>query len=73
MHRIVVSIDNKKNTNFIIELLKKFSFVKIETEESFVKSSSASRGGSWTELIGIWKDREITINSIREKAWPKRI
>jgi hypothetical protein len=73
MHRIIVSINNKKNTRFILSLLKKFDFVKLEPEEADLKIPSAKRKGNLLDLIGIWKDRNISVESIREKAWPKRI
>jgi hypothetical protein len=72
MHRIIVSINNKKNTRFIMTLLQKFDFVKFEPDEIEKEIPFAKRKGNWSNIIGIWKDRDINIDSIREKAWPKR-
>jgi len=73
MHRVVVSINNRKNTNFIISLLKKFDFVKFELDGDKLIYPSPLEKGDWTDLIGIWKDNDITLERIREKAWPNRI
>ncbi len=71
MHRIVVTIDNKKNTNFIIRLLKNFSFLNIEETDN-KDFWEAKKKGDWSPLIGILEDRDISLDDIRKKAWPKR-
>lgn len=37
-----------------------------------LKPKNPSRKDSLLDLKGIWKDRDITIEQIRGKAWPRR-
>ena len=37
-----------------------------------LKPKNNSKGDRFDDLKGIWKDRDITLEQIRAKAWPQR-
>jgi hypothetical protein len=39
---------------------------------SKIKPKRKSKKESFFDVAGIWKDKEITIEEIRSKAWPKQ-
>ncbi|OQX73657.1 MAG: hypothetical protein B6D64_13625 [Bacteroidetes bacterium 4484_276] len=75
MQRISLTIDNKANTRFILSILNKFDFVKSVCTETELKDNYKilkSKFRSWKDFeqhLGIWKGRNITKESLREKAW----
>ena len=75
MQKISLTIDNKANTIFILSILKKLDFVKsiyTETELNDNYKILKSKFKSWKDFeqhLGIWKDRNITKESLRKKAW----
>ena len=64
---------------FLLELLKKFDFIKsIKREKPLEKSKQNNMPIEWCKnnadimaLAGIWKDEQRTIKEIREKAWKR--
>lgn len=69
-NRAIKILQSLKDTDLI-------SFVdenenNIHQELSDLKPKNALKDESIFDLTGIWKDRDISITQIREKAWPKR-
>jgi len=58
--QIIVEVDNKKVKQFI-ELLRSLDYVKVKN----LKKNNIKK------FAGMWKDRDISLTSIREKAWKK--
>ena len=79
MERLIVEVNNKKNIEFLLELLKKFDFVNSIKKERPVKEGKKNNmpiewsksNADITALAGIWKDKPRTIEEIREKAWKR--
>ncbi len=82
METIIIKVNNKKNTSFLINLLSKLNFVAdIQHSTNRIIDSPkklTSPPIDWAEstpdvsdFSGIWKDREITLNQLREKAWKR--
>lgn len=77
MQTIEIKIADKKNTDFIIELLNKFPFVKeikMKTQEN-QKISSQKRSGkpSVDDFAGLWADNPKSLEQIRKKAWDRKL
>jgi ribosome-interacting GTPase 1 len=66
MHKLVVKIDNSKNYQMFLNMLKHIDFVEIEEQEELKENVTDA---SLKNLFGIWAKRDITIENIREKAW----
>jgi len=71
MHKIVVTANNKRNERFLVSLLKKFDFIRFEKIDE-KKIPTPKKIGDWSDLFGLWRDKDITLEKIRERAWPKR-
>ena len=66
MSKIIIDIKDKNKEYIILNLLKELSFVEFKELEKEEKIPLEFRN-----LFGIWKDREITLNELRSKAWQR--
>jgi len=79
MTSIVIQIKDNKVIK-ILQSLKDIDLINFtETNKNIsrqellkLKPKNMSEDESIFDLAGIWKDRNINIEEIREKAWPKR-
>ena len=75
MTQYILTMEENQEAQAFIEFVKNLNFIiKIE---SFQKNSSRNiplprKKGDFFESFGLWKNRDITLKEIREKAWPKR-
>jgi hypothetical protein len=81
MDTIKLKIEGHENVTFFISLIQRFNFIK---EISVNKGKSIQNKGieeapiEWAEMspsiddfTGIWDDRTITLNDIRNKGWKR--
>ncbi|MCI5218287.1 MAG: hypothetical protein D3914_03625 [Candidatus Electrothrix sp. LOE2] len=71
MEKIVIQVENKEKAKMLLDLLAALDFVdSVQTEqaEKFGQDAPAD----FFELAGIWQDRDISQESIRKEAWPRR-
>ncbi|AEH45227.1 hypothetical protein Thein_1361 [Thermodesulfatator indicus DSM 15286] len=61
--RVVLEVENSKEGRALINCLKQLPFVKIRESQKLKKEHK------FEEIFGIWKDRNITKEKLREKAW----
>jgi hypothetical protein len=71
MSVVVLNIKNEVKGKFLLDFLKQIEFVEIEEEQSNIEDKSSDKE-SFRDLFGIWKNRDITIETIRQKAWKER-
>ena len=85
MQQLVLKINNLKNIHKIIKLIEHFNFIetieisnsvtilkKTKTESLLSINKLEDKFNSIDEMMecfGIWKDRDITKESLRKKAW----
>jgi hypothetical protein len=75
---IVEVIDNSK-VEFVETLLGEIDGIIVKEKKKIVSRKPAKANKStrkekvFAHSFGMWKDTDITIESIRNKAWPKRI
>ena len=67
MQRIVIHVKDDKKINSLISFLNEINFIDVEGEKKV--KSVASRKGDLRKLFGIWRDRDISLEDIRKKAW----
>ena len=80
MEQIVLQIQNKDKARLLLELLSALDFVDIvrahhlpSPEEQLDKpTSDAQIDDDFFALAGIWAGRDITIESLRQQAWPRQ-
>ena len=61
--RFILEIENNKEGRALINFLKQLPFVKIR------ESQKSKKEHKFEEIFGIWKDRDIAKEKLREKAW----
>ena len=76
MEQIVVQIRDKAKAKALSELLAALDFVDSvqtsQTEAAEVDSKTQEDQLDFFSLAGLWQDREVTLDSIRQKAWPRQ-
>lgn len=60
-----------KNETIAKKILKYLSSFKSEDIEVITEDKKADNQLSFMEFAGMWKDREITVDSLREAAWKR--
>ncbi|WP_029523188.1 hypothetical protein [Persephonella sp. KM09-Lau-8] len=66
--KIVIDVSNEEKAKHLINMLKDIPYVK----NIKIESKKKKRKPDFEAVFGIWKDRDITLKGIREKAWGKR-
>ncbi|HOF02326.1 MAG TPA: hypothetical protein PK385_02650 [Spirochaetota bacterium] len=66
MQEIVLKIKDNSKKEFLLTLLKQFSFVDISYREI---GGAKNNKTSLSDIYGIWKDKDVSLDNIRKKAW----
>lgn len=69
MDKILIDIKDKSKAHIVVDLLKELSFIEFR---ELGKANKIAKGSDFRELFGIWKDREVTIDDLRQKAWQRK-
>lgn len=74
MEQITIRIKDKKKAQTLLDFLKSLDFVESvsEKELSAEKASENDGESDFFSMAGFWSGRDITLQSIREQAWPYR-
>jgi hypothetical protein len=76
MERIIVQVKNKAKAKMLSEFLAALDFVSsVETGAvGEVEADSGTREESldFFALAGLWAGRDVSLESIRRKAWPRQ-
>ncbi len=67
MQRIVIRVKDDAKLNALMSVLNEINFIEVDREEK--GASGLSRHGDLRKLFGIWKNRDISLADIRQKAW----
>jgi len=76
MEQIVVQVRDKEKTKVLLELLAALDFVDSvhtsEPEEVGPDSTTREEPLDFFLLAGLWQDRDVSLESIRQRAWPRQ-
>ncbi|MBM3124841.1 MAG: hypothetical protein FJZ87_07155 [Chloroflexi bacterium] len=73
MEQITIQVKNKQKAQALINFLKNLDFIeKVTTGTASLPSMDQSDEDEFFALAGLWAGREITSDSVRQKAWPPR-
>ena len=73
MDKIVINIKDHKKLPLLMEFLRLFQFVEVQTEEKISsKSKSKFKEYNLFDSAGIWKNRKIDALQIRNQAWVRK-
>jgi hypothetical protein len=73
MEQIVIQTRNKAKARILVELLGALDFIdslEIHSDES--DATADEEESDFFALAGLWEGRDITLESIRQEAWPPR-
>jgi len=76
METIKITVKDKKHARMLAELAKELNFVtSVESSEeatvSLIPKGKFTSEKEFLSMCGLWKDRDISIEKIREQAWRK--
>lgn len=77
MEQIVVQVKDKEKARVLFELLSTLDFVdsvRTSVTEELETTSTAQQIElfDFFSLAGLWQDRDVNLESIRQKAWPRQ-
>jgi len=76
MERIIVQVKDKNKARVLVELLAALDFVdSVKTTEMLeIETGSTAREEPFDffSLAGLWQERNVTLESIRKRAWPRQ-
>ena len=74
MEKLILTIDNSTNTNLLINFFKSINYIKQikHIEEKVETISKFKSEKDFISICGIWRGRDITKESLRNKSWRKR-
>jgi hypothetical protein len=70
MERFVICVHDKEKARHLFELLRLLDFVElVEFDE---QSETQADDEAFFALAGLWEGREISLETIRQNAWPRQ-
>jgi len=74
MEQITIRIKDKEKAQSLLEFLKSLDYIESisESDLSVITSSDEKQEKDFLELAGLWNGRDISLKTIRERAWPYR-
>jgi hypothetical protein len=76
MEQIVIQVKDKEKAKVLRELLTALDFVDSVksdiVDEVASESEDVGSSSDFFSPVGMWQDRDISLDSIRKKAWPIR-
>lgn len=76
MEQIVIQVRDKEKAKVLFDLLTALDFVDSvitsETEEAEVQAGAREEPLDFFSLAGLWQDRDVTLETLRQKTWPRQ-
>lgn len=75
MEQITIQVKNKQKAQALINFLKAMDIIEDVTagDLSTLKPKAKINDKEFFALAGLWAGRDVTLDSIRQKAWPTRV
>jgi len=67
MTSILVRVKDDRKVDDLIRFLRDIDFLDVKVEST--SDSIALKTNILDQAVGIWKNKSITLNSLRQKAW----
>jgi len=74
MEQIIIKVKDRKKAQTLLDFLKSLDYIESITEKEISETTSldAESEEDFFALAGLWAGRDISLQSIREQAWPYR-
>lgn len=70
MTTVTLCIKDESKTEDVLRFLSDIDFLEVQPSPCFDVSTSVETSGSkLSAAFGIWKDKDISLNKLRVKAW----
>lgn len=74
MEQITIQIRDRRKARALKTFLKSLDYVeKVTIANLLLPSKSRTSKADFFALAGVWSRRNITVNSLRSSAWPRRM
>ncbi|NOH04530.1 MAG: hypothetical protein HND47_22455 [Chloroflexi bacterium] len=74
MERITIQVSNRRKARLLRDFLKSLDYVEKVSLSSFrFPVSSKGKKADFFAMAGIWANRDISLEKIRQTAWPGRV
>ncbi len=70
MEQITIRVQNKEKAKLLFDLLRSLDFV--EAVETTDELHSEKGNDDFFALAGLWANRDISQDDLRQKAWPRQ-
>jgi|APIni6443716594_1056825.scaffolds.fasta_scaffold1766485_2 hypothetical protein len=71
MQRLIIKIKDDSKSDIFVKFLKDLEYIEITEEETKKGSVIGRKRDSLKNIYGIWKQRGISSEQIRSKAWAR--
>lgn len=75
MEQIVIGLEDKEKAKMLLDLLNSLNFVKFAKSNSMSElreNENIDEEDEFFSFAGLWEDRDISLASLRQKAWPRQ-
>lgn len=74
MEQITIRVKDKQKARRLVDFLKTLDFVEKVSSSNVtdLEDRQKSLEEDFFALAGLWSERDVSLQSIREKAWPYR-
>ncbi len=71
MEQIIVQVKDKHKAHILYELLSALDFVNVVKTSEQEDEENQAASADFFSFAGLWADRDISLQSIRRRAWPE--
>ena len=68
---ITLDIKNESMKDNFLNFIKTLDYVEIKEDERIETIPNKTNKDKFSQFAGMWENRDITIDSIRDKAWER--
>ena len=74
MEQIVIQVKDQQKARALVDFLQSLDFIEaVKSSKVFsIKKSQRAKEADFFALAGMWAGRDVSLDSIRQKAWPAR-
>ncbi|MEA3351928.1 MAG: hypothetical protein U9Q82_15055 [Chloroflexota bacterium] len=73
MEKITVQVTDSSKGAILFELLQSLDFVElVSIDEKQTETATDNQAADFFSLAGLWEGRDIQLDTIRQKAWPRQ-
>jgi hypothetical protein len=76
MEEIIIQVKDKNKVQWLTNLLQALDFVtsvRVQHKEKDQHTTSKQRAkADFFAFAGLWQGRDVTIDELRQKAWPRQ-